>query len=260
VITDIKAYHADGKDNQDLPDIVERLRKRLWKSGFRLENVLADTGYSSGENYAYLEDKGIKSYIPPHGTYKGGPDGFIYIKEQDHYICPNKEIVPFKKVFNDYRTGTKKKAYRTSSKVCRGCPLRSSCLGKTAKEKKFSVTYYREQYQRNNERLGSAKGRRMKARRQATVEPVFGTLTQFMGLRKINTKGIQQANKVMHLSAIAYNLKTCLPARQEYLKFMQKRVKSGAGAQFYTFLSNTHLFKPINCHLSHLKMRVQLKF
>ncbi|MAL22000.1 MAG: hypothetical protein CMP05_08815, partial [Xanthomarina sp.] len=47
----------------------------------------------------------------------------------------------------------------------------------------------------------------MKARRQSTVEPVFGTLTQFMGLRKVNTLGIKQANKCMHLSAIAYNLK-----------------------------------------------------
>ena len=43
-----------------------------------------------------------------------------------------------------------------------------------------------------------------------------------MGLRKINTIGLGQANKVMHLSAIAYNLK-------KYLKFEQKRVKSGAG-------------------------------
>ena len=62
----------------------------------------------------------------------------------------------------------------------------------------------------------------MKAKRQSTVEPVFRTLTQFMGLRKINTIGIQQANKVMHLSAIAYNLK-------KYLKFMSKTVKSDAG-------------------------------
>lgn len=227
VITDIKAYHADGKDNQDLPDIVERLSRRLWKSGFRLENVLADTGYSSGENYAYLESKGINSYIPPHGTYKGGPEGFVYEKEHDHYICPNGEVVPFKKVFNDYRTGTKKKEYRTSSKICRDCPLASSCLGKTAKEKKFSVTYYRDEYERNNERLATKKGRRMKARRQATVEPVFGTLTQFMGLRKINTKGIQQANKVMHLSAMAYNLK-------KYLKFTKKLVQSGLGAAHFT--------------------------
>jgi len=43
-----------------------------------------------------------------------------------------------------------------------------------------------------------------------------------MGLRKINTIGLRQANKVMHLSAIAYNLK-------KYLKFVQKRSKSGAG-------------------------------
>ena len=61
----------------------------------------------------------------------------------------------------------------------------------------------------------------MKRKRQSTVEPVFGTLTQFMGLRKINTIGIQQANKVMHLSAIAYNLK-------KYLKFVTKKVKSNA--------------------------------
>ena len=62
----------------------------------------------------------------------------------------------------------------------------------------------------------------MKGKRQSTMEPVFGTLTQFMGLRKINTIGIKQANKVMHLSAIAYNLK-------KYLKFEQKRIKSGVG-------------------------------
>jgi hypothetical protein len=62
----------------------------------------------------------------------------------------------------------------------------------------------------------------MKAKRQSTVEPVFGTLTQFMGLRKINTIGIEQANKVMHLSAVVYNLK-------KYLKFMSKTVKSDTG-------------------------------
>ncbi|GAB1857884.1 hypothetical protein MHTCC0001_27210 [Flavobacteriaceae bacterium MHTCC 0001] len=222
VITDIKAYHADGKDSQYLVDIVGCVQRRLWRSGFSLDNILADTGYSSGENYAYLEARGFTGYIPPHGTYRGGPEGFEYIESADHYICPNGAIVPFKKVFLDYRTHTKKKEYRISSKICSVCPLRKTCLGKTAKEKKFLVTYYREEYERTIARLRTPKGRTMKAKRQSTVEPVFGTLTQFMGLRKINTIGIKQANKVMHLSAIAYNLK-------KYLEFMEKRVKSGAG-------------------------------
>lgn len=243
VITDIKAYHADGKDSQYLPDIVDRLQRRLWQQGFRLENVLADTGYSSGENYAYLEQKDITSYIPPHGTYKGGPNGFRYIKEEDHYICPAGEIIPFKKVFNDYRTGTKKKEYRNSSKVCKGCSFRDSCLGKTAKEKKFSVTYYREEYERNNSRISSSKGKAMKGKRQSTVEPVFGTLTQFMGLRKINTLGIQCANKVMHLSAMAYNLK-------KYLKFVQKQVKRGASLLVFDFRIKSTSLKLFKLYIS----------
>ncbi|SDF25578.1 Transposase [Pricia antarctica] len=222
VITDIRAYHADGKDNQQLQDIAIRLQGRLWKEGLVWENCVADTGYSSGENYAFLEDRGLKSFIPPHGTYKGGPDGFEYIETADHYLCPQGKIIPFKKVFLDSRTKTRKKAYRASSKLCTGCPLRAKCLGKV-KEKQFTVTYYRAEYERNIKRVESREGRYMKGKRQSTVEPVFGTLTQFMGLRKINTIGLAQANKVMHLSAIAYNLK-------KYLKFVQKRAKSGAMA------------------------------
>ena len=223
VITDIKAYHADGKDNQQLPDIVDRVQRRLWKEGLLWENCVADTGYSSGENYALLEQKGLKSFIPPHGTYKGGPENFIYDQNEDHYVCPQGKVIPFTKEFLDGRTQTRKKEYRARKHVCVGCPIRSSCLGRSAQEKKFSVTYYREEYQRNIERVNSPQGRYMKGKRQSTVEPVFGTLTQFMGLRKINTLGLAQANKAMQLSAIAYNIK-------KYLKFSGKRTKSGAGS------------------------------
>ncbi len=223
VITDIKAYHADKKDNQYLQDITKRLKNRLHKQGLIWRNCVADTGYSSGENYAFLETESLESFIPPHGTYKGGPEEFIYNQEQDHYVCPQGNIIPFKKVFLDYRTQTKKKEYRSSFKVCKGCSIASQCLGKSAKEKKFSVTYYREEYERNNTRITSKRGRNMKTKRQSTVEPVFGSLTQFMGLRKINTIGIEQANKVMHLSAMAYNLK-------KYLKFITKIVRSDAKA------------------------------
>jgi transposase len=220
VITDIKAYHADGKDSQYLPDICNRLEKRLHKHGLLWHHCIADTGYSSGENYAYLEAKGLQSYIPPHGTYKGGADGFKYNKENDHYVCPQGKIIPFKKIFYEGVNNNKKKEYRASKKVCIDCPLRSTCL-KKSQEKRITITYYVEEYERNNARVNSPRGRYMKGKRQSTVEPVFGTLTQFMGLRKINTIGLKQANKVMHMSAIAYNLK-------KYLKFIEKHTKSGA--------------------------------
>ena len=90
-------------------------------------------------------------------------------------------------------------------------PYAATVWVKAHRKKKISVTYYRAEYQRNIARVESPQGRYMKGKRQSTVEPVLGTLTQFMGLRKVNTIGLKQANKCMQLSAIAYNLKTCLP-------------------------------------------------
>lgn len=84
----------------------------------------------------------------------------------------------------------------------------------------------------------------MKGKRQSTVEPVFGTLTQFMGLGKVNTIGLAQANKCMHLSAMAYNLK-------KYLKFIQKHTKSGAGCLAFTFSSKKLIQKYMTPILRH---------
>jgi hypothetical protein len=71
--------------------------------------------------------------------------------------------------------------------------------------KKLRVTTYKKEYERAISRVKSKTGRYMKAKRQSTVEPVFGTLTQFMGLRKVKTLRIKQANKVMMMAAVAYN-------------------------------------------------------
>ena len=59
VITDIGADLADKKDNQSLQDIVHRLKGRMKQQGLLFTTVLADTGYSSGENYAFLEAEGL---------------------------------------------------------------------------------------------------------------------------------------------------------------------------------------------------------
>ena len=225
VITDVQAYHADKKDNQYLQDTVARLNRRLRKEGIIWEHLLADTGYSSGENYAYLENKGIKSYIPPHGTYKGGPEGFEFIKEGNYWLCPQGKQVTFRK--QKLEKGTLKDNYLTRRSDCKGCPIKESCIGKSH-EKRINITAYREEYERNIERINSRNGRYMKGKRQSTVEPVFGTLKEFMGLRKVNTIGIKQANKCMHLAAIAYNLK-------KYLKFTGNKVKAGVNT-----LKNTH--------------------
>jgi hypothetical protein len=68
-------------------------------------------------------------------------------------------------------------------------------------------TIYEEEYQRAYLRQQTCSGKRMKGLRQGTVEPVFGSLTQYYGLSKIPVLGIDGAHKIMLMAAIALTLK-----------------------------------------------------
>jgi Transposase DDE domain len=60
-------------------------------------------------------------------------------------------------------------------------------------------------------------------KRGSTVEPVLGTMLNFLNLKRVNTRGIKQANKHVMMAALAYNVK-------KYLKFVNK-VRLSACAQ-----------------------------
>ena len=160
----------------------------------------------------FWSKKGISSYMPPHGTYKGGPDHFIYHTGGDYWECPEGKKVTFRKT--KYEKETKKNYYFTRRSDCKNCLIKLACIGKSY-EKKISTTYYKDEYNRAIARVNSKMGKIMKARRQSTVEPVFGSLINNLGMRKINTIGIRQANKNMLMAAVAFNLK-------KYLKFERK--------------------------------------
>ena len=214
IITHIQSDLADQKDNQCLQDLTDNITKNLKRNGLELENLLADAGYSSGENYAYLEQKEIKSYIPPHGTYKGGPEGFRFVEEGNYWLCPNEKKVTFRK--KRLEKGTLKDFYLTKRSDCKECPMKESCIGKSH-EKRISITAYKNEYERNNKRLKHYPYHKKK--RMGLVEPVFGTLINFLGMRKVNTRGLKQANKCMLMAATAFNIK-------KLLKYGGKKVKT----------------------------------
>lgn len=232
VITHIHADFADKKDSQCLQAMTLELNDRLTNLGCSWEELVADAGFSSGANYAFLEQLGLTSYIPPHGTYKGGPEGFIYNKEEDYWLCPNNKKVTFRKIrIEKDKNNNKKRQYFTRRSDCKGCPIKSKCLGKSH-EKRIEVTIYKEEYDRAIKRVKSHFGRKMKTMRHSTVEPVFGTLTQFLGMRKVNTRGIHQANKVMLMAAVAYNLK-------KYMKFSRNKVITMAKRALFSIFLNS---------------------
>jgi len=224
VITGTDADFADKRDSQCLPAILEQTIDNLKSNGLKMGQLLADTGYSSGETLKYLEDNNIDAYIPNFGQYKPEREGFIYNKELDRYECQrgNKAILPLKNTRRKNRDYMFK-CYRSSESVCKNCPEREKCCGEKTKFKKIDHSLYKDCYDRMHKKLtkNKAYAQKMSRLRSSTVEPVLGTLINFLNMKRVNTRGIDLANKHVLMSALTYNLK-------KYLKFVSKKAVSNA--------------------------------
>ncbi len=243
VITHIAAYHADKKDSQCLPDVIKGLKENLAPEGIIVEQILADTGYSSGQVLKTLEEHNITGYIPNFGQYKHEREGFTYHKEGDYYICPENKKLVFKKIKDN--NGYAMKEYRTSRKDCALCPLRSTCIGKSF-EKSIRDTIDKPYYDKMHERLKTPYARKMKKLRQSTVEPVLGTLINFLAMKRVNTRGIKLANKCMLMAAIAYNLKKMMKFKTSKpmtaMAWLPKEVDYFISSVFLLLTSSIQLF------------------
>jgi hypothetical protein len=80
------------------------------------------------------------------------------------------------------------KVYRSSSKDCGKCPLRSKCIGKSD-FKKIDDSIDKPLYDRMHARLQTTKAKRMKTLRSSTVEPVLGNLVNYFGMRRVKHTG-----------------------------------------------------------------------
>ncbi|GHT09277.1 hypothetical protein AGMMS49525_18310 [Bacteroidia bacterium] len=151
---------ADKKDSQCTEAIVGQTIENLKENEIEVEEVLADTGYSSGESLRYLEKQNIEAYIPHHGAYKPEKEGFTYNKDTDCYICSQGIKLDFSGLAHDKRQGTGAFRYRSKAADCKNCPLRETCVNK-AGYKSITVTVDRDYYEGAEKRINTRKGKCM---------------------------------------------------------------------------------------------------
>jgi len=209
VISHVQADLADSRDSLHLPGLVQRLQQRLQAKELQLRDLVADTGYSNGFNYAWLEHQGITPWIPVFGPYKPEAAGFTYHAAADEYRCQAQKPLPFRK-YSTKADGGWVKHYRAAYQDCQQCPHKASCVP-YADYKQLVRSAFDAAYRRAWHRQRSHQGQYMRRVWQRTIEPVFGNLLHHYGLRRINVRGQAGAHKCMLLAASAYNLKKLLP-------------------------------------------------
>ena len=133
--------------------------------------------------------------------------------------------------------------------------MRTACIGGSADYKKIEDTVDKHLYDEMHLRLQTPYAKRMKKLRQATVEPVLGTLINFMGIRRIWAKGLRNANKFMLGAAIAYNLKKWLNYTQQNRNTAVIKMKKEPKKPSFRFLNiwtliqhhNPKIINPFTC-------------
>ena len=145
----------------------------------------------------------------------------MFHKEENYYQCTKPEGNQAKLLFKGEKTDSKgytKRTYRSSETDCKNCPLREQCCGKSTKFKKLDDSIHKEHYDRMHQKLTQNEkyAKKMVKVRSKTVEPVIGTLVNFTNMRRVNTRGIKNANKHVLMASLTYNLK-------KYMRFTIKK-------------------------------------
>lgn len=247
MITHIQAFTADKGDSKCLPEVLKNVIENLKENEMVIEEVIADKGFSSGDALRSLEENNITGYIPNRPQFVYERPGFTYNSEGDYYSCLNNKKLTYRGTYKD--PDGFDKLYRANRKECNLCLLKDKCLAYGKKETIIKETIERPYYVTMHLRMQSRKAKRLMKKRQSTVEPVIGTLVNYLGMKRVNTKGLIQANKCMTIAAVAYNLKKLLKhsasnviANLQALKQAGKTNFSFALSIFYSLTTGVQQF------------------
>jgi transposase len=197
---------TEATDNRSLLPMAAAAKEALGEPE-RL-NVIADAGYSNGEQAAQCEAQGILPHVPANRAVNNKGDGtlfdrtlFVYDEKTDTFRCPankrlsRKQVLKHKKVVQ----------YAASVEDCSQCALKQQCT--TAHRRYLKRHLHDGALQRMNQR---ATAELMRLRRCIVERPFALLKWVIFGHPRFLLRGLSGAQAEISLAAMAYNLKTMI--------------------------------------------------
>lgn len=206
--------HPNPTDTKTLIPHLKHLEEKL---GTLPENIVADAGYGSEENYEYLEEKELGTYVKYNKFHwekkkknRDNPyltDNLEYDEKNNEYICPEgrkMQLVGTRKYVTEAGYETTRDYYRCED--CSNCPRAGDCK-RTEKPRTIKVSHrLNELKKKANENLCSEKGLKLRSRRVVEVEQTFGRIKGCWSFRKFMLRGKEKVKIKWGLLSIAHNI------------------------------------------------------
>lgn len=223
-------------DRNDTNTLIPFLTELNKATGKKYPNVIADAGYESEENYAFLEKNGQTAYIKPQNyeisktrkylTDVSKFENMQYDAENDHFVCRNGKILRYisiskSKSVNGYEI--QKRNYRCEN--CAGCPYREKCFkSQRFENRQIGVSIEMMKYRRRSlQNITSETGIKLRVNRSIQVEGAFGVIKENYAFRRFLTRGKRKTETQFFLIAFAFNV----------LKFHNKRLSNRLNSELF---------------------------
>jgi len=208
------SLHQRPTDTRCLVPHLEHVKDLLGKLP---ETVIADAGYGSEENYAYLDQENLTPVVKYATFHKERSrawkadvsklENWTYDETQDEWVCPNGQHLTFQyeskgKTASGYPT--RLRHYRSPN--CSECPLREKCTTRAGnREIRVNLPFYWAK-QKAKEQLLSEEGKQLSVRRMIEVESVFGQIKHNRGFRRFLLRGLPKVTLEVGWLCLAHNL------------------------------------------------------
>jgi len=191
-------------DNRSLQPMAEAA-KAVVSGPAQTLNVIADAGYSNGEQAEACDAKGILPHVPANRSGNNQGDGtlfdrtkFTYQAESDTFLCPAGQTLARKQLSRKDRVVI----YAGQPDVCGSCALKAQC---TTSSRRLVTRHLHEEALQRMQQRATPEAMRL---RRSTVEHPFANLKyRIFGHPRFLLRGLRGAQTEISLAVAAYNLK-----------------------------------------------------
>jgi transposase len=194
----------------DRTQTVQVAEKAEQVSGQTYNDILADSGYASYDNYEEFEKQKKTIYIPDQQLSMEAEkaqnpyhrNNFIYEEEKDHFVCPENKELPY-----SYSSIHKRLKARTKVYICKDCPeCDKQPICTKGKFRQIHIEQREWMRKKIRDLLTSAEGK-LKYLKRMRIESVFGNIKHNLNYVHLYLKGIQKTTAEWQLICIGHNLK-----------------------------------------------------
>ncbi len=205
----------ERSDQLTLVPFLERMERNYPNRNH--EDIVADAGYESEQNYTYLEDTGQNCYIKPSNYEKSKSrkyrndmrlrENMTYDEILDEYTCQNgKNFKVVGQTSRKSKSGYCSEVTIYECESCEGCPYKDKCTKAKGNRRLWVSKNFIKQRANSLRNITTTKGILLRMNRSIQVEGAFGVIKEDCRFRRFLMRGKQNVRIEFLLLSMGYNI------------------------------------------------------